>query len=415
MINIYLKYCLFVFICLSSISSAQNTSTYTRYGLGDILFSYSARTLSMGHSGSAILNSDHIEILNPASWSTLNRTRIEFSFAYEGMNLSDPTHSKTYGDGIFKGFTFAFPVSQVYGIGVALGIVPYSRLNYEVKEYVEDESTGNYTSTYQGKGGLSKFFLGTSYKLPIDLRIGATFEYYFGNIKYISKVAFDDNSLFPSEYSLTYGPTGFGTTIGLISPDMSVLFDSSSITNMRFGLSANIVSRLNTDTTFITTSSTIIDTLGIGSTEMKVPMKIGAGLHIELSKVYNFAVDYFYQPWTEFNLSGINDLNLEDVHKLSFGFEYKPQRAPGITFWEQIILRAGLSYEMSQYSFKGHDLTQYSAFTGFALPLGSDNTIDFAVEYSVRGTKDDNLLKENFIRLNLGISFGDIWFTRYEK
>lgn len=413
--NFSVKYCLAILIILSSIILGQNTSTYTRYGLGDILYSYSARTLSMGHSGSAILNNDHVEILNPASWSALNRTRIEFSFAYEGLKLSDPSQSKFYGDGIFKGFTFAFPVSQDYGIGVAMGIIPYSRLNYQVKEYVEDNSTGNYTTDYQGKGGLSKIFLGSSYKLPVNLIIGATLEYYFGNIKYTSKVDFDDGSLFPSEYTLTYGPTGFGTTIGLISPDMSVLFDSSSITNMRLGFSTNIISKLNTDTTFTTTSSTIIDTLGVGSSEMKVPVRIGAGLYLELGKVYNFAVDYFYQPWSEFDLSGINNLNLSDVHKFSIGFEYKPQRIPGNTYWEQIILRAGLSYEMSQYKFKGHELTQYSAFTGFALPLSSDNMIDFGVEYSVRGTTEDNLLKENFVRLNLGITFGDIWFTRYEK
>ena len=114
---------------------AQNTSTYTRTGIGDMKYSYSARTLGMGHSGSALINNDYVEILNPASWSALSRTRIEFSFTYDAVTLSNSTESNYFGDGDFKGFTFAFPVSSANGIGMAIGIVPYSRINYQIEQY----------------------------------------------------------------------------------------------------------------------------------------------------------------------------------------------------------------------------------------------------------------------------------------
>ena len=410
-----LKYCFTFFLLLSSISLAQNTSTYARYGLGDVVYSYSARTLSMGHSGSAIITSDYVAILNPASWSNLSRTRIEFSFGYDELRLSNQNETKNYGDGIFKGFTFAFPVSQDYGIGIAMGLVPYTRVNYEVQEKMTNEFTGDYTSTYQGKGGLSKIFIGGSYKLPINFILGATLEYYFGNIKYTSKINFDNSTYFPAEYELAYGPTGFGTTIGIITPDMSGLLNTEPISNFRLGLSANLIGKLDTDTSFVNRSSSIVDSIGSGNTKMEVPMRLNAGLHIAFVNVYNIALDYFYQPWTDLKMSGINQLNLNDVHKISLGFEYRPQRVPGIGFWEQIMFRAGLSYEMSQYKINGNELKQYSVFGGFALPLSNENTIDFGIEYSVRGTTEKNLLKEDFIRLNLGISLGDTWFIRYEK
>jgi hypothetical protein len=174
---------LIISIILASFSFlySQSTSTYSRYGIGDIVYSYSARTLSMGNSGSAMLNKDYVEILNPASWSGLPRTRLEFSYAYQSLFLSNSSESKTYGEGIFKGLTFAFPVSDANGIAVAMGLVPYSRLDYIVKTTTTDTTgtIGNYTSTYSGKGGLSKLFVGTSYKLPFDLILGGVFEYYF--------------------------------------------------------------------------------------------------------------------------------------------------------------------------------------------------------------------------------------------
>jgi len=410
-----LKYC-FLFFCLTVLPLfAQNTSTYTRYGIGDIYYGYSARTMALSYSGSAMLNSDYVEIINPASWSALTRTRIEFSFSYDELKLSNSSDSRYYGDGIFRGFTFAFPVSMDNGIAVALGIVPYSRINYESLQGVQDDTTGNYIQKYEGLGGLSRIFIGGTTQLPYDFILGATLDYYFGNIDYTSSIEFISNSSFPSQYQLQFAPTGFGTTVGLITPNLSEWFNESSVSNLRFGISANWISNLNTDTTFVSRSSTIVDSLYFGKTEMVVPTRFNAGVHITFSNVYNIALDYFYQKWTDFKLSPINQLNLSDVNKFSLGFEYRPARALSMNFLEQIMWRGGVSYEMSQYEFNGYNLHQISVSGGFSLPVSPENTFDIGLEYSIRGSKENDLLQENFFRIDLGISFGDIWFTRYEK
>ena len=49
-------------ILIAGAVNAQSTSTYTRSGIGDILYSYSARSLSLGHSGSALINKDYISM-----------------------------------------------------------------------------------------------------------------------------------------------------------------------------------------------------------------------------------------------------------------------------------------------------------------------------------------------------------------
>ncbi len=200
---------------MTTLSVAQNTSTYTRYGIGDLFYGYSARTMALNYSGSAMLNTDYVEILNPASWTNLSRTRIEFSFSYDDLKVSNSTESKYYGDGIFRGFTFAFPVSETNGIAVAMGIVPYSRINYEVVENVQDQSTGNYTATYQGVGGLSRIFIGGTYKVPYNFILGATLDYFFGNLTYTSSIEFFNSALFPSDYDLKFAPTGCGNNYGI--------------------------------------------------------------------------------------------------------------------------------------------------------------------------------------------------------
>ncbi len=409
---------LFFILAVSvSLLNAQSSSTYSRSGIGDVIYSYSARSLSMGHTGSAQVNRDYISATNPASWSSLTKTRIEFSFAYNGVNISNKDASIFYGEGDFKGFTFAFPVSEEYGVGIAAGLVPYSRMNYTVVRNQEavTSSSSDYTETYKGKGGLSKLFIGGTYKLPFDLVFGGTFEYYFGNLKYNSKVEFVNTSNFSAVFEKVYAPTGFGSSIGLISPDLSGLINSEAISNLNVGISADIITELDTDTLVTSLSSTILDTLGIGVTQMSVPTKITAGATVTVSNNYTFNLDYVFQPWSEYKLNGIRSANLKDAQKISFGFEYRADNKIGMSFWEQIMLRFGLSYEESQYTYFGKDINQYSVFGGFSLPLSLDNTIDIGIEYSIRGTTEANLLQENFIRVNLGLSFGDLWFQRYEK
>ena len=415
-----MKFLIYIFIFIiifSTFTFSQNSSSYTRYGIGDINYTYSARSLGLGQSGAATLSSNYIESVNPASWSALNLTRIEFSLVLNGVSLSDNTNSAFYTDTDFRGFTFAFPVSEKYGIGVASGLIPYSRISYTAVQMYNGVEPVNidYTSTYNGSGGLSKLFIGASYKTPFDWIIGATAEYIFGKQSYFSKIEYNDQSYYTSEFELTYRSTGFGSTIGIISPNFSDLLDNENITNLRFGASLNLISELNTDTSLTINPATTADTVVSSNTKMQLPFRLTGGVSLRLKDVYTFNLDYTYQPWTEFKLNGKTSPYLRDVHKFSFGFEYIPKWKISSSVWELISWRAGLSYELSQYRINGYDIKQYSVFAGLSFPVGIGNSLDLGLEYSIRGTKDFDLIKENFYRINFGISFGDLWFQRFEK
>jgi hypothetical protein len=408
---------IFFLVVYSTILFSQSSSTYTRYGIGDINYTYSARSLGLAQTGVATLNKGFVEILNPASWASLQLTRIEFSLVLNGVQLSDNTNSALYTDGEFKGFTFAFPISNKLGIGFASGLLPYSRISYNVVQPNKaDESIGSdYTETYEGDGGLSRLFMGASVKIPFDWIFGATLEYYFGKRTYSSTINFDNQTFLPAEYELDYRSTGFGTTVGLISQNFASLFNSESISNLRIGVSVNLLSNLDTDTSLTINPTNIADTVFAGKTQMSVPMRITAGLTLQLSNAYSFNLDYIYQPWSEYSLGGITSSFLRDVNKIGFGFEYKPVSGIGRTSWELIMWRAGVSYEQTQYIINGTGINQISVFAGLTFPLGFGDSLDLGLEFSQRGTLETNLIQENFFRINIGLSFGELWFQRVEK
>ena len=88
---------------------------------------------------------------------------------------------------------------------------------------------------------------------------------------------------------------------------------------------------------------------------------------------------------------------------------------PGSTSWEQIKWRLGLSYELTQYIINNTDITQFSATAGVSFPLGLGNSFDLGLEFALRGTTESNLIKENFYRVNIGISFGELWFQTVQR
>ena len=228
-----LKNTFIIFFLATSFIYSQNSSSYTRNGIGDLNYTYSARSLGFAQTGAAVFNTDFVEILNPASWAELKFTKIEFSLALNGVKLSDSEKSGFYTDAEFKGFTFAFPLRAPYKIGFASGIVPYSRISYQVVENTEsmDSINSNYTTSYEGDGGLSKIFMGATYKLPLGFTLGASAEFYFGKQTYSSLVEFDNPSFVPAEYELEYRSTGFGSTIGIITDNFSSLLNSETISN----------------------------------------------------------------------------------------------------------------------------------------------------------------------------------------
>jgi hypothetical protein len=408
------------FILLFTVCNAQSSSVYSRYGLGDIDYGYSSKMLGIGSLGVTQLDPQHIVTTNPASWSALNKTRIEFSLGYKGIRISNENASEFTSETDFKGITIGFPVSKDYGVGVVAGLLPFTTISYQTKEIYQspdENDLPSYDVLYEGNGGLSKLFIGSSFYLPFDVTAGATLDYYFGNQRYTSSIEFVDNTTnLNTVYEEKLRSTGFGTTVGLLSPNLATELNIKSFSDIRIGLSLNYISKLKTDSLLTSTSSTQIDTLiFVNSAGTEIPLKINSGISFAFNDEYNISADYAYQAWGKFEFNGIKSENLRNSNKINFAFEYTPKYAAGMTLMNLISWRGGVSFEQTQYKFNGNGINQYSIFGGLSFPMDLDNTIDLGLQYSIRGTKEKNSLKEEFVKLYLGISFGELWFSRTER
>jgi hypothetical protein len=409
-----IKILIAVFFVLQISLLAQSGSSYTRLGIGDAVYSFSAYGLGIGGLGVSLSNPSYFDIVNPASWNQINKTRFSASLSYSGSFLSENSSSGFNGQFLFNGLAFAFPVSDSNGATIVMGLVPYSTVNYNASGENGDlvQATGNYQIVYQGNGGLSKIFIGTSYRLPFDISLGATLNYYFGNINYIATSQFNNSDAANSNYNLTYSPSGLGSNIGLISPDISPLFHSGTISNFRIGFAAELLGQLRTDTILTSTTTSRTDTIVQGTIQMKIPVRFMAGLSFAINQVYCISLDAASQNWSQYSFNGVNPGDLRNATKFSAGFQYRPMQESGTTSWQQTIWRAGISYEQLQYDIDGTGINQYSVAVGFSYPLSQFNTVDLTLLYGTRGSSQSDLVLEHFIKMNIGLSLGELWFVR---
>ncbi|MEG8947264.1 hypothetical protein [Rosettibacter firmus] len=401
---------------MPSLIFASGGSIYSRFGLGDFYQSFSSRRMAIGELGIAINDYDYLNNLNPASWSKLRLTRIETGIIYHGNNISSNSSSVYYSQTIFTGFMLGFPIDHDYGISLTAGLLPFSNVDYDVTTIENSELTESYELTHSGKGGLSKSFIGISYKLPFNFSIGASFDYYLGKITNQSFINFSDSSQFRDGSFLDeYSYNGIGFSVGLISSNFAPILKLSNIKDLRVGLIYSNNVTLKADT--VNKSTTILGTITNSSGRIKtnLPYKVGIGISLNWKGDYLFVFDYLYQPFNKFKIDNRNIKELRNFQKLSIGFEYRKADIRSQSFWEQVKFRGGLSYEKTQYYLNNTGIDMYAVYTGLSLPLGFESTLDLAFQFGKRGTTENNLLKENIYKFSVTLSLGELWFLRQER
>ncbi len=412
-INRIIAFTVLVLFVFPRLGFGQSSSVYSSIGIGDIQNSFSSMSLGMGQTGAALALPDNIELINPATWYNLQRTRFNLGISYTGLMLKSNSGSGFNNFAQINGFTFAFPISHDLGISAALGIIPYSSLNYKlVNNFTIPGSSDSYNLTYTGKGGLSRTFIGASYKLPFGLGVGATLDYYFGNFDYNSTTSIYGASSSLNQYSKSLNPSGLGTTMGLVSPDLSSLVKLNKISDLRIGFSVNYLNYLRTDSLITSYTSSRTDTMMNGTANLKIPLRITAGLSFAINSKYLLSLDIASQPWENFAYGNQKTGELRNSLRMGAGFEYRPEIQMGASFWEQILWRAGLSYEQTQYKVNNTGINKMSVSGGLSIPFSYANYLDLDFEYAIQGTTSSNLVRENVFTFNLGINLGQIWFIR---
>jgi len=407
-----------IIITSSTFSFAQqNTSSlYSYFGIGETKFKGTSEQKAMAGLG-ILSDSLDVNLLNPASYSALQRTVISLSGGTNINKMTSDNQGSTAQRTSLDYLSFGIPIGK---FGTSFGLNPQTAVGYRNEATTENQNSVS-LSRYTGNGGANRVFLGGAYQVTTKFSLGLDLNYYFGNINTESKIYMPGTQFGTGIFS-ELELSGFGFNIG-------TMYKSKIKNKYDFYLSAIYNPSYNLNYTKNTTFATILEEnnsetidswidLPREKRNIKMPTKLSFGLGIGKLHKWLVGVEYSYAEknttnpiiWESFS----NYQNMENT-SFSLGGYYIPKYNSFTNYFHRITYRAGIKYENLGLKINDQEINDIGISTGLSLPIGNNglSKLTFAFEYGQRGTKSSGLVQENYFNINVGLTITDLWFRRY--
>ena len=404
----------FLTVLSSSVYSQNNhtTSPYTQFGYGQVTDQSFGSQRSMGGIGYGLRNSQMINPLNPASYSSVDSMTFMLDLAVSVQKgwLKDGNNRSTYNYGGLEYVAIQVPLAEKLGLGI--GLTPLTRVGYNfgTTDEIPSSDAIEATRTYSGSGGLNKVYGTLSYNFFDRLSLGVNVGYLFGDIKRQSSSMPMVTGSLRTVWSDTLRSSGITYEIGaqyyipinkkneiivglVYTPKISIAstFKQWEISGATVGSERNFDFQMP-------------ETFGLGATYVR-PNRLTVG------------VDFQYQRWSNTNyLKEFTKSDLSDRMKINAGLEYIPNHT-GYNFFSRMRYRVGGYYTNSYIKVEntyGYD--DFGATLGFGFPLSDRRSfINLGFEYNLVNPEkrsNGNMIDEQYLRFTLSYTFNELWFFK---
>jgi len=410
---------------------SQASSPYSRYGLGYVRSTAFSANGGMGGVSAAWASALHINYTNPASYASLTRTTLEIGGNFDGLNIKAGDSTYRAANGNINHIALAF-VPKPDRWAVSIGLLPYTNINYNFVQRVNDSVIGNYQSTYLGKGSLYTLYAGGAYKFKSriseldNFSIGANFNYTFGKLDYQKIISFPDSVYAYTTRNITsMNVHMFNYTAGI--QYRRRIFHNRDNPDERtdifvtLGAYATGGIKMNAKTNRYWDRLDYVATVGLvpvdtpesafnEKSKLGMPFTIGSGFLFGNERFWMLAADFTYSNWSKFT-SPLNNANLNDSWRLSLGFQVTP-KYDDRKYFNTVQYRFGFYYGHTQFNYKDKPLAETAGTIGLGFPFKSVARLNLTGDFGTRSTGNTEAISETFYRVTFGVVLNDIWFIK---
>ena len=399
--------------CLAGLCPAKAqtgvNSPYSRYGLGLLSEQSTGITKAMGGIGAGFRNPNTLNLKNPASYSTVDTLTFiaDLGFALQNGNFSENGVRVNARNGYIDHLAMQFRILPK--VGMTVGFMPFANVGYGFSgtEVVRRDEDGEITATntYSGTGGVRQFIGGLGWRPTQWLSVGANASYLSGDITHVINNTYSSSDV-QSRKKTYYTEMSalkldFGAQ-GIIS------FGEKSLV---LGATYTPAQKLASDT-YITDVHSISDTTTVADA-FSLPDMMSAGFLFK-TKRGMFGADVSYQTWSKASFFG--EKTGSDRLSAAAGVMFRPDESSRNLF-KRTSYQMGLNFAQSYFNVgdsKGP--LQLGVSAGFSMPITTSyNSISYlhvTGEYVRVQPTTKGLPVENYIRINLGVTFMERWFMK---
>jgi hypothetical protein len=449
-------------------NGTRRNSPYSRYGLGDVYSLNLMPNQMMGGAFSATYGNTHdINLQNPAGLGQLRYTAFELSGYYQRAKLSE---NGTNGDATFNSndgnlayLSLAFPITRTWERrrakaakdttladksfpvqwGMSFGLLPHSRVAYDVAVVRSLDNIGEVKYNYVGQGSRFRVNWGNGFRYK-NFSLGANVGFVFGTVSDQTIVDFQDstyNFAFDNKIISSEFARGLLLDLGAqhtfrFKSDKPSKNSNRAKTDLilKIGAVASLGSNLSTNTNRLYMRSgtyysrdTILNEVEAEGT-IKLPLSTNVGIAFGRESRWLIGLNHQYTNWSTFSNS-LTDAKLQNAQLFSIGGEWTPRIESRESYFERITYRAGAYFgqdgrfvENSQSEIL--PLQKYGINFGFTFPIEtrvksalsevvilSFGSAHLGFEFGYLGHPD--LIREKYFQVNVGFTINDDkWFKR---
>lgn len=431
--------------------AAQENSPYSRYGLGDLAPNHNITNRGMGGIAAGYTDFQSINFINPASYGNLGyvepsvvrtnpnyqrSTIFDFGTEMDSRTLKSiaPPSKFTSKNLSISYMQLGFPIKMKKAnkkgvfLGASFGLKPVSKINYKIAKVERINGVDSLGTIYEGNGGLNEVNTGAGLRIG-NLSLGFNFGYSFGKKDYSTKLTFlndsvryyASNSSSKTNFGSTFINGGLQYEIKLKSRALIVLGAYGSLQQTLKGSQDIVRQTISTDASG---SDIKIDSVFENNIKGDIirPSTYGVGFTFrDSSGHWLFGADYEATQWQNYRFYGEPDFVVNNW-KIRAGIEYYPAsyNTNIKKYFSFVHYRFGFNYG-PDYIKVNNNLPEYGFTFGAGFPLKlrrsffetQSSMLNTAIEIGSRGDKKSNL-RENTIRISVGLSLGDLWFRRYK-
>jgi hypothetical protein len=410
--------CFFLFT-LAAFPQIRIVSPYSRFGIGDLADNNNAWSLSMGQLGIGLRSPQHVNYMNPASYTAFDSLSLVFDGGFHGefVNLKSDYQSVNRNYASLGYILFGMPVNKWWK--TSLGLIPFSDVGYSVANYSEYQNSGTVVRLYNGSGGISRLYWGNGFRILKNLSVGVNVSYLFGSMDREAVVLFPD-SLYSMNIKELFHVTmndlyySFGAQYRMrVKNDIFVTLGAVYSPTLSMSSKADMLA-----TTFLLNSSGVEsnrDTLKVlegNKGRIVIPMNIGGGFSFEKTDKWVIGVDFKWQNWEKFRAFNMSD-SLVNSWQINVGGEITPKIDNYNNYLARVHYRLGFMVGKTYLNLRGQDLNEYAVNFGFGFPLrGMKTMVNLGAQYGVRGTTAQQLIRESNFKIVIGFSIYERWFVK---
>ena len=407
-----------IFSCFSVFSQTNTGSPYSLNELGEINFTGNVSYQSMGGIDSSI-DSIEFNINNPSSLAKIKTTNYLIGTFYKSSSISNSLLKENIKTSNINYIAIGIPVKN---FGFGFGVLPYSSVGFNLQtteEYNDDNSISS--RLFGAEGNINKAFLSVGIPFLKYFSLGASANYNFGKFNY-------------EKFNLMNG-----VNYGVFSNSSSEItgftynFSSNVLIPLKNDLSLSLLFSLypegeldsfNIESLYTSNASSIsleslgdfvdidLDARGLENTKLPVPKKSIYSIGLEKKNSWFIGAQYENKLSSGFEnvFLDIRNVSYRDANSISFGGYFIPDSSSLVSYWKRIKYRFGIKNDKKSIIVNNLPINQFSLNLGLGLPIAGLSKANLGLEIGKIG--NDDLIKENYFSLRLGLSLNDVWFIK---